>query len=538
MASNNPAADPSINRETRQRYDSMPYGNLTHTFSAPENIATVAGLFGVPAPAPATARVLDLGCATGFNLIPFALRNPGARCVGVDLSGVQIASGIEAAAKIGVANLSLIEADLLQVDPQTLGQFDYIIAHGLYSWVPPAVQQAMFDIIARCLAPDGVAYVSYNVYPGWKSKEALRDAMLLHAGDEADVGRQVASARSMVEFLLRAGGDNPGHPLAPLKEHLERARSAAFEYVAHEYLEPFNLPCYFREFVERAGRHGLSFLSEAQVSMMFLPNYGEDVAGWLRDVAGEDPIELGQYADFAVNRTFRQSLLVRADRARSISRKPDRKALAGMHFAARLRCVDDAVRLDGSMQQFETPANQRMGVALSGLKLVMSRLTQVFPGTQTRDELIQSAAQAQAGAKDAAAHDALAAAIDELLEYLTMRGMCRAWQAGVNAGTADAQVPVSDPNVRKLVSLLPEGPGFIANAWHDTVDLTPLERELIPRLDGGMDRAGLVAFVGELVAAGKIGLRAGAVAGDAKAQAQAAANAVLNRMAYKGFLAR
>lgn len=537
MASIESAIDTSINRQTRQRYDSMPYGNLTHTFSAPESLAAVASLFGVPSPPPATARVLDLGCASGFNLFPFALRNPEARCVGVDLSSVQIAAGIEAARKVGVTNLTLIEADLLQVDPQSLGQFDYIIAHGLYSWVPPPVQQAMFDVIAQCLAPEGVAYVSYNVYPGWKSKQVLRDAMLLHVGNETDVGKQVAGARSMVEFLLRSIGGNPGHPLAPLKDHLERAQSAAFEYLAHEYLEPFNLPCYFREFVERAEHNGLSFLSEAQVSMMYPPNYGDDVAGWLRGLAENDPVKFGQYADFAVNRTFRQSLLVHTGRARSISSKLDRKSLPGMHFAARLRCVEDAVRMDGSVQQFETPANQRMGVALSGLKQVMSRLTQVFPGTQTRDELIQIAAQGQAGAKDVVAPDVMESAIDELLEQLTMRGMCRVWHARVTAGTADAEVPLSDPNVRKLISLLPEGPGFIANAWHDTVDLTPLERELIPKLDGSMDRAALVEFVRELIAEGKIGLRAG-VAGDAKAQAQAATNAVLNRMAYKGFLAR
>lgn len=537
MASNESAIDTSINSQTRQRYDSMPYGNLTHTFSAPESLAALASLFGVPSPPPETARVLELGCASGFNLFPFAMRNPEARCVGVDLSGVQIAAGIEAAKKVGVTNLTLIEADLLQIDPKSLGQFDYIIAHGLYSWVPPPVQQAMFDVIAQCLAPEGVAYVSYNVYPGWKSKEALRDAMLLHAGDETDVGKQVASARSMVEFLLRSIGGNPAHPLAPLKDHLERAQNAAFEYLAHEYLEPFNLPCYFHEFVERAGQNGLSFLSEAQVSMMYPPNYGDDVAGWLRGLAENDPVKFGQYADFAVNRTFRQSLLVHSGRAGSISRKPVRESLPGMHFAARLRCVEDAIRMDGSVQQFETPANQRMGVALSALKQVMSRLTQVFPATQTRGELLQAASQGQVGAKDAVAPEVLDKAIDELLQELVMRGMCRVWHARVTAGTADADIPLSDPNVRKLASLLPEGPGFIANAWHDTVDLTPLERELIPKLDGSMDRAALVAFVGKLIAEGKIGLRAG-FAGDAQAQAQAATGAVLNRMAYKGFLAR
>lgn len=526
----------SINQETRQRYDSMPYGNLAHTFSAPENTAAVAALFGVPGAGMAGARVLELGCAAGFNLIPFALRQPGAHCVGLDLSGVQIATGQAAVEKLGLTNVTLREADLLEVDPETLGQFDYIVAHGLYSWVPPAVQQAMFDIIARCLAPEGVAYVSYNVYPGWKAREVLRDAMLLYAGHESDVPRQVAGARSMVEFLLRAGSGNPNHPLAPLREHLEKAHAASFEYLAHEYLEPYNLPCYFREFVERAGQHGLSYLAEAQVSMMFPMNYGEDVASWMRGVAGNDPVLLGQYMDFVVNRTFRQTLLVHSDRARGLTWKPDRKALAGLHVGARLRCVDGALRMDGSVQQFETPANQRMGVALSALKHAMLRLAQVFPGTQSREELIDFALQAQSGAKDAVAREVLEQAIDELLEQLVVRGMGRAWQVRVDAGRGDSDRPVVDPVVRKLVAVTPETPCLMSNVWNDTVEMTPLERELILKLDGSMDRAAIVAFVGELIATGKIGLRAG-MAGGPKEQAEAAANAVLNRMAYKGFLA-
>lgn len=527
----------STTQDIRRRYDTMPYGNLAHTFSAPENITMLAGLFGAPGADLAAARVLELGCAAGFNLMPFALRNPGAQCVGVDLSGVQIAAGIEAAAKIGVANLTLIEADLLEIEPEKLGQFDYIIAHGLYSWVPPSVQQAIFAIIRRCLAPEGVAYVSYNVYPGWKSKEVLRDAMLLHAGNETDVGKQVASARAMVEFMLKIQSGQPKHPLAPFKEHLENARGCTLEYLAHEYLATCNLPCYFSEFVERAGAHGLSFLSEAELSMMIPSNYGEDGEAWLRDAAGEDPIKLGQYTDFLVNRTFRQSLLVHADRASVISRKPDRAAMATLNFAARVRCVGEDVRLDGSVQRFESPLNQHMGAELSAHKLVLMRLTEAFPGTLTREELIDSVFTAQAGAKDAVPRNELASVIDELIEYILLRGMGRAWQTEVAAGTSDARVPMSDPVVRKLASLLPDGKGAVVNVWHDTTQVTALERELIQKLDGSMDRAALESFIGGLVASGRIGLRA-APGGDVKTTAQTATAAVLNRMATKGFLAR
>src|SRR5262249_10278226 len=155
-------------------------------------------MFGLPSPKTATARVLELGCASGGNLIPFALRNPGAQAIGVDISGVQINQAREYATRLGLDNISLQEADLQQLDLEKLGQFDYIVAHGVYSWVPPETQEALLSLIERCLAPEGVAFISYNTYPGWKAKEILRDAMRMHAGVRSNPSEQVAYGRAMV----------------------------------------------------------------------------------------------------------------------------------------------------------------------------------------------------------------------------------------------------------------------------------------------------------------------------------------------------
>src|SRR5690606_10385366 len=131
------------------------------------------------------ARVLELGCAGGGNLLPFALAYPDAKAVGVDLSEVQVKQGRQVVQALGLHNLQLHAMSLTDIGPE-FGQFDYIIAHGVVSWVPPEVREAMMRIMRENLAPEGIGYISYNTYPGWKAGDIVRDAMLLHSHSVAD----------------------------------------------------------------------------------------------------------------------------------------------------------------------------------------------------------------------------------------------------------------------------------------------------------------------------------------------------------------
>jgi len=179
MAGAEPRGEPapvSTNEALRASYDAFPYRSVPFAQSHPDRLATLATLFGV-VPAPLErCRVLEIGCASGGNLIPIAATLPGSRCVGVDFSAVQIAQGREDVAALGLRNIDLVCADLLDFDGAG-EQFDYIIAHGVLSWVPRKVQDRLFEVCARMLAPQGVAYVSYNALPGWQTRGAIRDAM-------------------------------------------------------------------------------------------------------------------------------------------------------------------------------------------------------------------------------------------------------------------------------------------------------------------------------------------------------------------------
>src|SRR5262245_58637378 len=160
-------------------YDEIPYSNTAFSYTHPDCLATVAALYGLTPPPVDRCRVLELGCGRGGNLIPMALALPDSRFLGIDLSARQIASGQEMVTALGLANIELRPFSILDVD-ESFGLFDYIICHGVYSWVPAEVQDKILAICARNLAPNGVAYVSYNTYPGWHQRGTVREMLCYH----------------------------------------------------------------------------------------------------------------------------------------------------------------------------------------------------------------------------------------------------------------------------------------------------------------------------------------------------------------------
>src|SRR5438067_313897 len=166
-------------------YDAVPYESLPFVDTHPSRVAAVARLHGLNPPAVERCRVLELGCAHGSNLIPMAVTLPESRFVGIDLSRRQIADGQNVVAALGLTNIDLQPLSILDVD-EKLGVFDYVICHGVYSWVPAEVQRKILDICARQLSPDGVALVSYNTYPGWFVRQMVRELMLYHVGPVAE----------------------------------------------------------------------------------------------------------------------------------------------------------------------------------------------------------------------------------------------------------------------------------------------------------------------------------------------------------------
>ena len=363
-------------------YDALPYDSYAFAQTHPTHLRTVAALFGLSAPPLVGARVLEIGCAAGGNLWPMAWRNPQAQFVGIDLSPAQIKDGQSVAARLGLQNLQLIEGSVTEL-PSNLGQFDYILCHGVYSWVPPDVQSAILAACSRHLTPQGIAYVSYNTYPGWKGREVARDAMRFRAQQRGgDIQEQLNYALGMVDFMA-------DHARAPLVKHNMAEIQAMFKtagrsYIGHEFLEIFNSPCYFSDFAARAHAHGLAYLSEAEPHTIYLSNMPVNLQQQLLAECGGDQIVLEQYMDYLNNRSFRQTLLVHQSQKSKINYDTPEAVWLNLHYRGTYQA-----QADGAL--FTTAYGGSAALPLPWQRAVAAALTAASPGALAAKDLLATA---------------------------------------------------------------------------------------------------------------------------------------------------
>ncbi|MCI0460381.1 MAG: class I SAM-dependent methyltransferase [Gemmataceae bacterium] len=470
-------------------YDEVPYPSFSYPQTHPDRLATLATLFGMTPPPVEHCRVLELGCAAGGNLLPMAEALPRSEFVGIDLSARQIAEGQTAVAALGLKNVTLGQANLLDV-PDGLGPFDYILAHGLYSWIPAPEQDKLLSIGRRSLAPNGVAYVSYNTYPGWHGRAAIAEMMRFHTRQTADPQGRVAQARTLLDLLAESAPTQRPAYSQLLKEEQERLRGRLDPFLLHDQLSEVNEAVYFHEFMERAMRHGLQYLAEAEISTMMPQRLGPDVAATLARMGG-DLLGREQYLDFVTNRPFRQTLLCHQDV--SLSRELSSEALGALLIAAAARSVSAAPDLrPGRPEEFRSPAGNTLGTDHALTKAALIHLAEIWPRCLTFDAL-QTAARARLAAgglvvQDAAEYEGDARELAGTLLY--------AFTADVVELHAHEPAFVTEPGERPLASgwaRRQAGEGDKAtNRRHELLPLDELTRHLLRLLDGSRARPELV----------------------------------------------
>jgi SAM-dependent methyltransferase/methyltransferase-like protein len=300
-------------------YDEFRYPGKFYPQASPERMATLATLFGARPTPVDRCRVLELGCGEGGHTIPLAYVLPQSQFVGVDLSEASIKRARELVARLDLKNAEFRALDLRQF-PADAGTFDYIIAHGLYSWVPEAVRQAVLEVCGKHLAPDGVVYVSYNTYPAGHLRQIPRDLMRFHTRHISDPATKVREARNILEFVISAI-PQPTHERELLKKELAvYKKSDAF--VFFDPLSETSDPFYFLDFMEQAAAHGLQFVAEAEIQNMRTAHLAENVRRQLD--AMTDRLLREQYLDFINWRGFRQTILCRAGHDLDLNVAPER----------------------------------------------------------------------------------------------------------------------------------------------------------------------------------------------------------------------
>jgi SAM-dependent methyltransferase len=286
---------------TGSPYDAIAYPGRPFAQTHPDRLATLATLFGLTPAALEDCRVLELGCGDAGNLVPMALALPGARFVGIDAAPGAIERGQRLADALELQNVELVATRIEDYAPPEDG-FDYVIAHGVYSWVPAPVRDRLLESCRTALAADGVAYVSYNALPGGRLREALRDMLVFHTAGLEDARERIAQARELLRFLLAgAPADQPF--AAAMRGHVERLVGSDDALLAHDELSEDNVSVYFHEFADHASRHGLQYLAEADFFEMQTGVVPDAVSDALRDVG--DVVRREQYLDFLKGRMFR-----------------------------------------------------------------------------------------------------------------------------------------------------------------------------------------------------------------------------------------
>ena len=319
---------------TRTTYDEVRYSNFPYAQTHPDRLATVAAMHGLSTPDPSTARVLEIGCGAGGNLLAMAAATPGITAVGIDLAAGPIAEGRAVAETVGLTNVDLRQGDISDLRDGGLGEFDFVIAHGVYAWIPEPVRDDLLAAIHSHLAADGLGYVSYNANPGGFMRRALREAGLWYAGDAQGPAQRAERAQELYRFVWenRAGTTDWWGGL--LESQLEAFAHGPVYRLVHDDLAEFWSPVWFADFARRSAANGLTYVGDADLTNLLRDRVPEDVAGDLEAFAGGDRITHEQTIDILRCVFFRQSVVCRD--SRTPAQAPVVDALRSLHFGVRL----------------------------------------------------------------------------------------------------------------------------------------------------------------------------------------------------------
>ena len=303
-------------------YSELGYKSMPFPYTTPATLEAYAALVGVSAPNPKTARVLELGATYGGNIISQALFNSDATFVGIELSQEQVEKGNEVIANAGLTNVSLIQSDIASIGSE-IGTFDYIIAHGVYSWVDDSVKDALLRLIDEHLAEDGIAYISYNTYPGWHTMEEVRQLMMFSNRDKAQFnhkekvlhGKTIGSIVGSQILKYDNLKERNSKFLGALRSVMQKDEY----YVGHDHLEPNNDPVYFYQFNDHLEAHNLAYLCDADLTLSMVRSFDADIADTLDKLALNDHVAQEQYLDFMLDTTFRKSIICKAKHAESVT---------------------------------------------------------------------------------------------------------------------------------------------------------------------------------------------------------------------------
>ncbi|MCX4029899.1 methyltransferase regulatory domain-containing protein [Endozoicomonas sp. SM1973] len=487
-----------------QAYNETLYRSDPFVKTHPEHLASLGVLFGFTPVNPLQCRVLEIGCAMGGNLIPMAMNYPDSEFIGIDISKNQIDIATNQAANLRLNNIKLLSLSIEQVD-EHFGQFDFIICHGVFSWVPAQVQQKILEVCKKHLSEFGIAYISYNVHPGWHIKNIVKDLMRLRT-QKSPLENKVKDAKAIVELYAKYAVDNASYPFKSiLEQQLEHLNSVPDHYILHEHLADFNIPYYFYDFMTLAKQHQLTYLCDACFSDNFISNLPEEHQQKILDYS-EDRVMVEQYYDFTVARTFRSSLLVHDQHL--INPIVETQRIRLLSLVSDLKVKDKQFNLtDKSDVPFisSSKVSPELTASIPITKAALRSLEESWPCSLSFNELFQQSYQKLGLSIDKQQPDLLEKDIQQLCDDITT-----AFQAGslrlfrVNPPLCINQIS-DKPLVSPLISQqLRDNQEVFTTQHHESLSLDDNLKQFIPYLNGTYTQHELANVVDKLLQEGKL----------------------------------
>jgi methyltransferase-like protein/trans-aconitate methyltransferase len=475
-------------------YDKVLYPAAVFPQTHPNRLATVAFLRGVQPVSITRCRVLELACGVGSNLIGMAFQLPESEFVGLDLARRPIAFGQAFLAELGLRNISLHSMDLCRASTEQFGRFDFIIAHGVYSWVPQHVREGILAVCREMLNPQGVAYISYNAYPGNHLRDLVRGMMHFHTSCFDDPTEKVGQARGLLKFLAEST-PNPDNYVVAIRTQYERTLKYADEAFFHDDLSEVNQSFYFYEFMADAERHGLQFVGEANSNELRPGKFAPEVMRKMDELKGAKEVVREQYKDFIRGSGFRQTLLCHKE----IELAPDLL----VERVPKLYASCDAAPQENSGGSEATVFRRPEGSELetthpligAALKFLWSR----WPATISFEAVL-------ATARPAATNRAVAPIESSEAEILA-EALMRAYRAGflqMHVFPHQVTNTVSDrPSTSRLARFQLERGEFATSPLHVLMKFPdPLSRRLVQLLDGTRNQEMLARELLEFIRSG------------------------------------
>ncbi len=497
----------------QQSYEDVPYAHLSYPQTHPDRLGMLATIMGMQ-PAPVTdCRVLELGCAVGGNIIPMAYGLPGSRFLGIDFSPGQIKAGKKAVDSLGLDNINLMQADILSLS-EDIGKFDYIIAHGVYSWTPEPVRNRLMEISKENLSPDGIVYISFNAFPGWRMQGIMRDMMMYHTRNIEKPSDRLAKAQELISFMAKSVNvkDQYGVFLNAYTSLLNvynqfdiqrRRNTKEDEFgLLHDDLEEVNDAFYFHEVVEHASRHGLQYLIDADFSKSMISNMKQETAETLLNMSG-DVVALEQYMDFLRNCNFRQILLCHKEINVNRLVKGSKSWLSKLYAASHTQPVIDNVNIpDSSRLTLQSASGAEFSTDHHVTKAALTYLFHISPKSislaELLDEVVHGVYDNESASPDKTAiENETLILLDNLLKAFSVNIKLVELRFYEPSYTITAS---EKPQASRMARWQAEqGLTRVTNLRHEMLDLLHLSGFLLPYLNGKNDRNALLKIMRDLV---------------------------------------